>query len=122
MVAWEHLLDGFLLGVLIHFFHNLGIVLNNLGELALGQDILPEVIGHQAVRVRRIACTVLISLVEGQKPAGLFCQFCAELYRGVIHGEMHHAAFEGEKQVARIAIIHVLLDGIFCILLGQLIL
>ena len=96
MVAGENLLFLFLFGVLVHLDDDLRVVFYNQRQFFLGEDILPKIIGHKAVWIRRVTCSIIISLVKGQKPAVLSGKFRAELDTGIVYGKMHHAAFELE--------------------------
>lgn len=64
---------------------------------------------------------VLVALVEGQKPALLALQAGAELNLRIVHGEVNYTARELEKQLLRIAVMLILIDGVIHILLGQLV-
>ena len=122
MVAGENLLFLFLFGVLVHLDDDLRVVFYNQRQFFLGEDILPKIIGHKAVWIRRVTCSIIISLVKGQKPAVLSGKFRAELDTGIVYGKMHHAAFELEQHLSGITVILVLLNGIINILLCDLIL
>ena len=121
MVAGEKLLFLFLFGVLVHLDNDLRVVFYNQRQFFLGENILPKIIGHKAVWIRRVTCSIIVSLVKWQKPAVLSGKFRAELDTGIVYGKMHHAAFEGKKRLARIAVIFVLLHSIVYILLCKLV-
>ena len=121
MIAREDLLVPGFAGFLVLFLDQRGVVLDDAREHVLGQNLLPQVIRHQAVRVGRIACAVLVALVEGQKPALLALQAGAELDLRIVHGEVNHAAGELEQQLLRAAGMLVLIDRIVHVLLGQLV-
>ena len=121
MVTRPYLLDGLLLGIFVHLFNDLRIVFYNTGKLFLGKDIFPEIVCHQAVRIRRIPCAVVIAFVERQEPAVFPGQLCAELDRGIVHGKMHHAALEGEQEIVEISVFLILTHGVFRILLCELV-
>ena len=55
-------------GALLLFLHDLGIVLKDVCQPFAGEDLAPEVIGLEAVRVGRIAGTVIVALVKGEEP------------------------------------------------------
>ena len=84
--------------------------------------VFPEIVGLEAVRVRRVAGAVVPALVERQEPRRLALQLGAEPHLGVVHGEVDHAAAELEQQLARVAVALVLLDGVLDGLLGQAVL
>ena len=71
MVAWPDLFHGFLLRVRIFINDDLSVILDNAGELPLRQNVLPQIVCHDAVRIRRIARAIVIALVEWQEPAVL---------------------------------------------------
>ena len=121
MIAREDLLVPGFAGFLVLFLDQRGVVLDDAREHVLGQNLLPQVVRHQAVRVGRIARSVLVTLVEGQKPALLALQAGAEFDLRVVHGEMNHAAGELEQQLLGTAVMLVLIDRIVHILLGQLV-
>ncbi len=121
MIAGKYLLVALGSGVLIGLFDDLGIVFDDIGKLVLGKNLLPEVVGLDAVRIRRIACTVTIALVEGQKPAFVALQLRTHPNLVVVHSKMHHAALEAKQKLRRAAICPVLLDSIPVVLLGQLV-
>ena len=83
---------------------------------------LPQVVGLEAVRVRRVAGAVVPALVERQEPRALALQVRAEPHLVVVHGEMDDAAAELEQHLARVAVALVLLDRILDRLLGQAVL
>ena len=122
MVAREYLFNGFLLRLLVRLLHHLRVVLDDAGELPLREDVLPEVVRHDAVGIRRIARAVLPALVERQEPACLAREPRAELDRLVVHGEMHHRPSEREQRLVRVAVLPVLLYRILSALLRQLVL
>ena len=122
MVAWKNLLFLFLFGVLVHLNDDLRVVFYDQRQLFLGENILPKIISHDAIGIWWISCTIIISLVKGQKPAVSSGKFRAELDTGIVYGKMRHAAFELEQHLSGITVILVLLNGIINILLCNLIL
>ena len=87
------------------------------------EDLLPEVVGLQPVRVRRVARAVVPALVERQEPRRLALQVrCRSAPRCVVHREVDDAAAELEQQLARVAVALVLLDGVVDRLLGEAVL
>ena len=121
VVTGENLLFLFLFGVLVHLDDDLRVVFYNQRQFFLGEDILPKIIGHKAVWIRRVTCSIIISLVKGQKPAVLSGKFRAELDTGIVYGKMHHASLKGEQRLTGIAVIFVLLHSIINILLRELV-
>ena len=119
VVARKHLLALLPPGLGILLLHDLGIVLEDVGETARGEDFFPEIICLQAGRVGRIARAVVPPLVEGQKPRGFAAQLGTHAHLGVVHGEMDDAAPELEELFARVTVAAVLLDGVLDGLLGQ---
>ena len=108
-------------GFLVLFLDQGGIVFDNAGKHLLSENPLPQVIRHQAVRVGRIACAVLVSLVEGQKPAFFSLQACAELYLRIVHRKVNHAARELEQELLGAAIMLILIDRVIHVLFGELV-
>ena len=86
------------------------------------EDALPEVVGLEPVRVRRVARAVVPAQVEGQEPRALALEVRAEAHLVLVHREVHHAAAELEQLLARVAVALVLLDGVGDRLLGQAVL
>ena len=68
MVTGENLHPLLPARLLVLLFHDLGIVLQNIGQAGRRQDALPQVVGLDAVRVRRISRAIVPALIEGQKP------------------------------------------------------
>ena len=96
MVAGENLFFLFLLGILVHLDDDLRVVFYDQRQFFLGENILPKIIGHKTVWIRRVTCSIIISLVKGQKPTVFPCKLRAELDAGIVYGKMHHATFELE--------------------------
>ena len=111
-----------LAGLLVLGLDDLGVVLEDVGQAIARQDALPQVVGHEAVRVRRVPRAVIPALIEGQEPRGLPLQVRTEAHRLIVHREVRHAAAELEELLARIAVQHVLLDGVGDGLLGETVL
>jgi hypothetical protein len=74
------------------------------------------------MRVWRIACAVVVTLVKGKKPGVLAFEMSAEAHLMVIHGTMGNAAAELEQQLLLVAVVLVLLNSIKHGLLGELVL
>ena len=121
MIAREDLLIPGFAGFLVLFLDQRGVVLDDAREHVLGQNLLPQVIRHQAVRIGRVARAVLVALVEGQKPALLALQTGAEFDLRIIHRKVTHAAGELEQQLLGAAVMLVLINRIVHVLLGQLV-
>ena len=68
VVAGPYLLSPLASGLVVPRLHDLGVVLDDVGQPVAGEDLLPEVVGLEAVGVRRIARAVVPSPVEGQEP------------------------------------------------------
>ena len=117
----EYLFFLFPLGLFVDVDHDLGIILDDVRQRTFCQDFFPQVIGLDAVRIRRIARAVVIPLVERQEPRILALQLRAEPHLGVVHCQMDHAAFECEEQFTRIAVLLILAHGVRHVLLGQLV-
>lgn len=122
MESGENLLCTFFARVGVALFDDLRIVFNDGGKHLLRQDIFPEVGGLQAVGVDRIACALLIALIEGQKPRAFAGKPCAELDIAVVHGEVNHTALELKEQFFWVAVGLVLLNGVEHILSGEAVL
>ena len=122
VVAGPYLLPLPVAGLVVPRLQKLGVVLDDVGEPAAGEDLLPQVVGLEAVRVRRIAGAVVPPPVEGQEPRRLGLKLRAEPHLVVVDGEMRQAAAELKELLPRIAVPLVLLDGVFHRLLGQAVL
>ena len=96
VVTWKYLLYFLFLRLRVFFNDHLRIVLDNATQFQLGQDVLPQIVGHQTVRIRRIPGSVAISFIEGQEPAGFALQLGAEFDSCIVNGKMHHTALELE--------------------------
>src|SRR5258708_2459895 len=119
MKAGKDLLLSFLTRFLVFLLHDLGVVLYDVRKAAWREEPLPEVVGLNAVWIRRVACAVVPALVEGKEPGRFAGQLGAHLNLLVVHGEMHHTAPELEKRFARVAVAAILLDGVIDGLLGE---
>ena len=122
VVARQDLHRLLLAGLRVLGLDDLGVVLEDVGQAVAGEDALPEVVGLEPVRVRRIAGAVVPALVERQEPRRLALQVRAEPHLVVVDGEVHDAAAELEELLARVAVALVLLDGVLDRLLGQAVL
>ena len=121
MISGKNLLHRLLFCLRVHFLHNLRIVLNDSRQLLLGQNILPKIVCHDAIRVRRVACTVIVALVKWQEPAVLAAQLGAEFDPCIVQRKMNHASFEGEQSISRVSVGFVLLHRIIGVLLCELV-
>src|SRR5208283_601822 len=101
---------------------DLRVVLDDVGEAAGGEHLLPEVVGLEAIRVWRITGPVVPPAVERQEPRGLAFQRRAEADLLIVDSKMHHAPAELEESLAGVAIALILLDRILGILLGEIVL
>ena len=86
------------------------------------EDALPEVVGHQAIGVGRVAGAVVVAQVERQEPGRLAFQVGAHLHALVVDGEVDDAAAELKQALARVAVALVLLHSIVDGLLGEVVL
>ena len=68
VIARPYLIAPLAARLVVFHLDDLGVVLNDVGQPVSGEHLLPQVIGLEAVGVRRIACTVVSPLVEGQEP------------------------------------------------------
>jgi hypothetical protein len=109
-------------GLRVFDFDDLRIVLENVGEAGTREKTLPEVIGLEAIRVGRIARTVVPAEIERQEPGTLALQVRAEAHLVVVDSKVHHAAAELEEFLARVAIALKLLNRVLDRLLGQAVL
>ena len=122
VVARPDLRHALLAGLLVLEGDDLRVVLEDVGEPARRQDLLPEVVGLEPVRVRRVAGAVVPAAVERQEPRRLAGQVGAEADLGVVDREVGDAAAELEQLLARVAVALVLLDGVVDRLLRQAVL
>ena len=116
------LLDRLLFSILVYLFDNLCVVFNNARQLSLGKNVLPEIVRHKAVRIRRISCAVVVAFIKRQEPAILSGELGAELNRSVVHSKMNHATLEREQEVMEVPVFLILAHGVFSILLCELVL
>ena len=68
VIAGPYLLSPLSARLVVPAFHDLGVVLDDVGQAVAGDDMLPEIIGLEAVGVGRVARAVVPPLVEGQEP------------------------------------------------------
>ena len=118
----EDLLRGLLPAFVVPLLDHLGVVFEDVRQVPPGQNLLPEVAGLEAGGIRRIAPTVVPTLVEGQEPRSLTFEVGAHPHLVIVHREMDGAAAEPEKQLPRVAVALVLLDGVLDGLLRQAVL
>ena len=122
VVARPDLLLPLLARLLILGLNDLCIVLQDVGQSVAGEEAHPEVVGLEAVRIRRVAGAVVPALVEGQEPRALALEVRAKPHLVVIHGEVRHRAAELEQLLAGVAVALVLLHGVLDRLLGETVL
>ena len=122
VVARPDLRRLLLAGLLVLRLDDLRVVLEDVRQAVAREESLPQVVGLEPVRVRRVPGAVVPALVERQEPRGLALQLGAEADLVVVDGEMHDAAPELEQPLARVAVALVLLHGILDRLLGQAVL
>jgi hypothetical protein len=116
-------LNGLLLaGPVVFRFDNLRVVLENVGQPIPGEQAFPEVIGLQAIGVRRVAGAVVPTLIEGQEPGALPLEMCAEADLVVVHAEVDDASPELEELLPRVTVPFVLFNSVVHGLLGQAVL
>ncbi len=72
VVAGKDLIPLLLARLFVLLLDDLGIVLQDVGQAARGEDALPQIVGLQSGGVGRIAGAVVPALVKGQEP-GLLC-------------------------------------------------
>lgn len=108
--------------LLVFLLHDLGIILNDVCQALLREHLLPEVVGRDAVGIRRVAGAIIPPFVERQKPTRAVLQVGAHLHLHVIDREMHHATAEVEKQFFGVASQPVLVDRVIYGLLRELVL
>lgn len=106
-------------GLFIFGGDDLGEIFDDSGEALTGEDSFPEIIGFEAVRVRRVAGAVVPTLVKGQKPGGFTLEVSTHAHFVIIDGEMNDTAPELEELFARVTVAFVLFDGIGDGLLGE---
>ena len=86
------------------------------------QDPLPEVVGLEPVRVRRVAGAVVPALVERQEPRRLALQLRAEAHLVRRRPRSGRRSGRTRRELARVAVALVLLDRVVDGLLGQAVL
>ncbi len=122
VVARPDLLPPLLARLLILGLDDLRVVLQYVRQPVASENPLPQVVGLEAIRIRRVPGAVVPALVEGQKPRALSIEVRAELHRVVVHREVRHAAAELEELLTRVAVTLVLLCGVLDRLLGEAVL
>src|SRR5262245_45090494 len=74
-------------GLGIFFLDNLSIVFQYVSQASAVDEALPEIVGLEAIRVRRVARAVVPALIEWQEPRSLALEMRAEVHLLVIHRE-----------------------------------
>ena len=97
VITREYLLYILLLSFRVLFNNNLCVVFNNATELQFGKNILPKIVCHQAIWIRRITGTIIVAFIKRKEPAAPTVQLCAEFDSCIVNGKMHHAALELEQ-------------------------
>lgn len=113
MITWEN--HGFtdnLVRLPIDFLDHLRIILQNIRQRFLGHNLFPEIIGLDSIWIGRIACTVIVPLVERQESGRLTAQPCTHFHLVVINRKMYRTSFEVKDRLLRVAVVHVLIDRI----------
>ena len=111
-----------LAGLLVLRLHDLGVVLEDIGQALAGQHLAPQVVGLEPVGVGRVARAVVPAAVEGQEPRCLALEVRAEANVVFVDREVRDAAAELEELLAGVAVFLVLLDGVAHGLLRQVVL
>jgi len=119
VIAWKDLRAPLSLRSLVPFLSDLRVVFEDVGKAVLGQDLFPEVVRRQAFRVGRVARTVLMPLIERQKPTGGTLEVGAHPDLMVVYGKVYRAAAELKEELFRVPVVLVLIDGIVNGLFGQ---
>jgi hypothetical protein len=101
---------------------DLRVVLEDVSEAGPSEDLLPEVVGLEAARVRWISPAVVPTAVERKEPGVLALEMRAEADLVIVDGKVDDATSELEELFARVAVVLVLLDGVLNGLLGQTVL
>src|SRR5665213_1293095 len=122
MVTGEDLLQLLAPGPLILYLDDLGVVFNDVRKPRPCEDVPPEIVGLDAIRIHGITGPVVITFIERKEPGIFPAQLRTETYLLIVHREVRHTAPELEEKLARIAILLVLLHSIFDRLLRQWIL
>ena len=108
--------------LLVPLFHQLCVVLEDVGQALAGQHLTPQIVRLDPARVGGVAGAVVPAPVEGQEPGRLAPEVGAEARLGLVHGEVGNAAAELEQLLARVSVPPVLLDRVVHGLLGQVVL
>ncbi len=108
--------------LVVGFDDDLGVVFEDVGEAAAGEDLRPEVVGFEAIGVGRVAGAVVPALVEGEEPGVVAAEVGAEADLLVVDGEVDGAALVLEEELAGVAVALVLADGVVDGLLGEAVL
>ena len=79
------------ISLLILLLYNLRIVFDDVRQASGSHYLPPEVIGFNAVRIRRVTASIVIALVEWKEPGVISKQFSTKTHFLVIHREVDHA-------------------------------
>ena len=80
---------------------DLRVVLQDVGQPVAGEHPRPEVVGLEAVRIRRVPGPIVPALVEGQEPRGLAFEVRAELHLVVVHRQVPPRSRPNSKSFSR---------------------
>ena len=122
VVTRENLFSLLSAGLFVFFLDDLCVVLQDICQALTGEDVFPEEVRLEPVRVRGVAGTVVVAQVEGEEPRRLPRKMGAETHPVFVHGEVRDAATELEELLPRVAVALVLLDCVLDGLFGQVVL
>src|SRR5438105_1551937 len=88
VIARKNLLELFLSCFRVLLLDELRVVLDDVGQTGRGEDLLPEIVGLQAVWIRRISCAVVPAAIEREEPRGFAIEVRAEADLVIVNGEM----------------------------------
>jgi hypothetical protein len=83
-----------LAALVVSLLDDLGVVLDDVGQPGFGQNFIPEILGLEAIRVRRVSGPVVETFVEGEEPRVLALELRTHAHFLVVHRKVHHTAAE----------------------------
>lgn len=94
-------------------FEDLCVVFDDVSEFWFGEDVFPEVICFDAVGIGRVSGAVIMAFVEGEKLRCFSVDPGTHVDFVVVYGEVDDSPSEVKEEFARVAVVLILIDGVF---------
>lgn len=119
VIPGEYLGSFGFFGVRVFGFEDLCVVFDDVGEFWFGEDVFPEVVGFDAVRVRGVSGAVVIAFVEGEELRCFSIDLGTHVDFVVVYGEVDDGPSEVKEEFTGVTVVPILVDGIFVGLAGE---